>query len=191
MNKIKVSFPSWHISISSCERRSWRGLTANNSERAAPGQPEAAHPSLFLGMYLLSMFPHQEPFQGPESNALLRPSAQRIWLNPIQCLYKLFFNSFNFLLLFNYSCSPFLSIPPPHPGYKLFKMLLERYRNLLLLPMPKTSLVGKFPSLINLPPTKLEWPASFCSLSLPSAYAVPFWISPAGSSLGSSEPTRV
>ena len=109
---------------------------------------------------------------------------------PYSVYINFFFNNFNFLLLFNYSCIPFLPIPPPHPVYKLFKTLLERCRNLLLLPMPKTSLVGKFPSLINLPPTKLEWPSSFCSLSLPSAYAVPFWISPAGSSLGS-EPTRV
>ena len=30
---------------------------------------------------------------------------------------KVFFFNFNFLLLFNYSCVPFLPIPPPHPSW--------------------------------------------------------------------------
>ena len=35
---------------------------------------------------------------------------------------------------------------------------------------PRTSLVSKFPCLLNLPPTNLEQSASFCGLSLPSVY---------------------
>ena len=34
----------------------------------------------------------------------------------------------------------------------------------------KTSLICKFPSLLNLPPTHLGWLVSFFSLSLPSVY---------------------
>ena len=35
---------------------------------------------------------------------------------------------------------------------------------------PRTSLICKFPCLLNLPPTNLEWSASFFGLSLPYAY---------------------
>ena len=44
--------------------------------------------------------------------------------------------------------------------------------------LPKTSLICKFPCLLNLPPTNLEGAASFLGLSLPSMYGGYFQILP-------------
>ena len=37
--------------------------------------------------------------------------------NYLFCQFIFLFFNFNFLLLFNYSCVPFLPIPPPHPSW--------------------------------------------------------------------------
>lgn len=50
----------------------------------------------------------------------------------------------------------------------LYKILAGRYRDLFVLPSPKTSLTCKLPCLLKLPPTSLAWPTSFFDLSLPS-----------------------
>ena len=49
---------------------------------------------------------------------------------------------------------------------------------LLVLWLPKTSLVCMFPCLLKLPPTYLEWPAFFFGPSLPLVYGGQFQASP-------------
>ena len=53
--------------------------------------------------------------------------------------------------------------------YKTFKILVDKCRYLLVLGHLKASFVYKFPCLLNLPPTNLEWP---------SMYGCQFQISP-------------
>ena len=48
------------------------------------------------------------------------------------------------------------------------------FRDLLVLWLPNKSLVSKFPCILKLPPTNLEWSASFFGLSLPSMYGGQF-----------------
>lgn len=47
---------------------------------------------------------------------------------------------------------------------------MDQYEDLLILQLPKKNLTGKFPYLLNLSPTDLQWPVSFFSLSSPSVY---------------------
>ena len=58
------------------------------------------------------------------------------------------------------------------------KILVGRCKELLVLRLPKTTFVGKFLCLLNMPPTNLEWSASFFGLFLPSSYGGQFQISP-------------
>ena len=83
-----------------------------------------------------------------ESNVLLRPSRLYMWLNPIKA------------------------------SMWTFKILEGRLQNSIHLLVPKTNLIWKFPCLLNLLPTNLEWLASFFHLSLPSVYGGQFQISP-------------
>lgn len=53
------------------------------------------------------------------------------------------------------------------------KLLAGGCRDLLVL-LPKTSLICKLPGLSTLPPTNLEWPASFFGLALPFLYGGQF-----------------
>lgn len=46
------------------------------------------------------------------------------------------------------------------------------------LAVPRTSLLGKFPRLLYLPPTHLEWSSSFLGLPLPPLCGIQFQISP-------------
>ena len=55
-----------------------------------------------------------------------------------------------------------------------FKTLTGGCWNLLILLLPKTSLIRKSPSLWNLSPTNLVWAASFFHLSLPFVYRCQF-----------------
>ena len=64
------------------------------------------------------------------------------------------------------------------PLYELLKILACGYSDQLVLCPPMTRLVCDFPSLLTLPPTDLEWSASFFCLSSPSMYVGQFWISP-------------
>lgn len=61
--------------------------------------------------------------------------------------------------------------------YKLLSFGRQVQRSTVFVPL-KTSLVYKFPCLLNLPPTNLEWTASFLSLSLPSLYGGQFQMTP-------------
>ena len=54
---------------------------------------------------------------------------------------------------------------------------------------PDTSLLSKFPCLLNLTPTNLEWPASFFGHSLPSSMGNSLRLHP-GSSQGGCKPTK-
>ena len=54
------------------------------------------------------------------------------------------------------------------------KILEGWCRNLLILWLPKINLVFEFPCLLDLPPTSLEWSASYFSLSQPSVYGDQF-----------------
>ena len=49
-------------------------------------------------------------------------------------------------------------------------------QNLLILQLPMTNLLSKFPCILNLPSTNLEWPAFFFCLTLPSVYGAQFQI---------------
>ena len=64
---------------------------------------------------------------------------------------------------------------PLRPLHKLsrFWWVMGGCRDLLIFLSPKISLICKFPSSLKLPPTSLEWSASFFCLSLPSAYGGP------------------
>ena len=58
----------------------------------------------------------------------------------------------------------------------IFNILVGRCGHHLVLQLPVTSLVSKFPCLLNLPPTNLEWSTSCLGLSLPSKYRGRFQI---------------
>lgn len=53
-----------------------------------------------------------------------------------------------------------------------FRILVARFRSLLALCHLKSSLICKFPCLLKLPPSDLEWSISFFDLSFPSTYRV-------------------
>lgn len=55
---------------------------------------------------------------------------------------------------------------------------MSRCGDLLILLSPKANLVCKFYCLLKLPPTNLEWPASFFSFSLSSVYGIQVQILP-------------
>lgn len=70
-------------------------------------------------------------------------------------------------------------VTEPSKGFYLtFKILVGGLRHLYFLQLPKTSLLCKFPCLLKLPPTNLEWSGSFFILSLISTYRGQFQISP-------------
>ena len=110
----------------------------------------APPPSLKCTFYPL--FPQREPFsrtQSWESKVLLRPSGQYIWLNPVKV------------------------------SIQTFKTLASGREDLLIvLPLPKTSIICKSPCFFNLPPSNLRWFTSFFGLSLPSVYRGQFQILP-------------
>lgn len=62
-----------------------------------------------------------------------------------------------------------------------FKFPSGRCGDLLVLKLPKTSLIGKVPCLLDLPPTNLGWPASFLDFLLPSMYTASFRFHPGNS----------
>lgn len=104
-----------------------------------------------LGCMFCPPFPQPELFsrtQPSESNMLLKPSGWYIY-DWIQVW----------------------------PLYKLFKILACGYRDLIVLWLPKTCLVDKFPCLLKLPRPNLERSASFFGPSLPSMYGRQFQIS--------------
>ena len=63
---------------------------------------------------------------------------------------------------------------PLGPLCKLLRFWRAAQRSTLLV-APRTSLIGKFPFLCNLPPTNLECFTSFFSVSLPSEYRARLW----------------
>ena len=92
-------------------------------------------------------FPQQELFsrtQPWDSNVLLRPSGLDTWLNFVKS------------------------------SMQTFKILAGACGDLLLLWLPKISLVHKFSCLLNPPLTNLEWSVSFLGLFLPSVYGDQF-----------------
>ena len=56
----------------------------------------------------------------------------------------------------------------------IYKIIVGVFRDLLIIWLPRTSLIRKFLCLLKLPPTNLKWSASFFSLSLPSMYGGQF-----------------
>lgn len=57
---------------------------------------------------------------------------------------------------------------PAKTNIYTFKTLMAGCRDLLILQMPRASLICEFPGLLKLPPTNLECSASFFDFSLPS-----------------------
>lgn len=119
---------------------------------AGPRQlEEPLTPSPVLGMYVLviiSILGNVSRIQSWESNVSMWPSGLNRWLNPGKA------------------------------SIEMIKDLVGRCRDLLILWLSKTSNVYKFPWLLKLPPTNLEWSAFFFCLSLSSMYETEFWISP-------------
>ena len=106
---------------------------------AGPRHSEAPHPLSILEIYVLLTIPivgATSRMQPWESKVLLRPSGLNIWLNPVKA------------------------------SIYTFKILVGRCRDLFILWPPKTSFVNKFPCLLTLPLTNLEWSAFFFFWSL-------------------------
>ena len=61
-----------------------------------------------------------------------------------------------------------------------FYDLMVKYEDLLILWLTKTNLISKFPCLLNLLPTNLEWSASFFGVSQPSVYGKGVWMGKTG-----------
>ena len=111
-------------------------LPATNKE-AYEGQREGScSASIILGLFTQLQLSHtltQLPIANMSSSCELQTPRNAIFLRSLFCnradtsyyhaeecqfffLYYLFFSFFKFLLLFNYSCMPFLPIPLPHPS---------------------------------------------------------------------------
>lgn len=131
----------FHVLIPSCLSFSWRrSLRAHDclNPQTGPGHLEdSPSPTLVFEMYVLPIVPILDATSGTqpwERNVLLRPSGLYLWLNPVKAFIQ------------------------------TLKILAGRCRDLLVLQPLKTSLIHKFPCLLKLPPTNLEWSASFFGL---------------------------
>ena len=104
---------------------------------------EDFHPFPVLGMHIWPIVPAWGATSSgmkPWGNHVLsRPFELYTWLNPIKA------------------------------STQTLKILGARCTELLIMPLPKTSILSSL-GLLNLPPTNLEWPASFFSLSLLIVY---------------------
>ena len=116
-------------------------------------QLEATHPFPVLGMCfcLPSWLPEAAlRIQPWDRNVVLRLIGLSMWPNPLEA------------------------------SIETFKILVGGRRNLLVLGLPKSSLLRKFPCSLKLPPSSMGQPASFFRLSLASVYGGQFQITISG-----------
>ena len=152
-----ISGKSWRLGGTTLQISPFRHVRGDCGEevteddpQAEPRQSEAPRPSPALGRYTLPTVPTVGPIF---KDAALRE----------QCVVET-------------TWMVYVTEPPLSLCVNLrFWRWVQRSTRLWV---AKTSLVCKFRCLLNLPPTNLEWSASFFHLSLPSVFGGQFQISP-------------